>query len=136
MLSKTALHAVKAVALLAELPPQAYAGAADLANEIKAPPNYLGKLLQSLATHGLLESQKGRGGGFRLARDPRKTTVFAVVEPIDRVSRWNGCFLGRRRCSDGHPCPVHERWGAVRDNYLEFLQSTTIADLAELDASR
>src|SRR5688500_1922427 len=100
MLSKTGLHAVRAVAALAKLPEGAYAGAARLAREIGAPENYLGKLLKALAGEGLLESQKGLGGGFRLARAARDVTLLDVVEPIDHISRWSGCILGRPECSE------------------------------------
>lgn len=130
MMSRTGIHALTALTALAELAPGAYAGAADIAERISAPRNYLGKLLQRLAETGLLESQKGKGGGFRLARDPHTITLYEVIEPIEHVSRWLGCFLGRAECSDCAPCAVHQRWGKIRDQYLDFLRETTLADLA------
>ena len=129
MLSKTALHTVTALAELAEQPPGTCVGAADIALRIGAPQNYLGKLLKNLADVGLVESQKGKGGGFRLARDPAEISLLDVVDPVDHVSRWSGCFFGRDRCSHDAPCSVHHRWGRVRDAYLAFLRETTIADL-------
>jgi Rrf2 family protein len=131
MLSKTALHALRALTVLAELPDQTYAGAVDLAEAIDAPRNYLGKLLQTLAEVGLVESQKGKGGGFRLARKPADITIFAVAEPFDRISRWDSCFMGRTKCNNQNACAVHNRWKAVRDPYLAFLKDTTLADLAK-----
>jgi Rrf2 family protein len=130
MLSKTARHALAAILSLADLPDGDYAGAADIAAQIGAPRNYLGKLLKLLADEGLLESQKGKGGGFRLARPSEEISVFEVVEPIDRVSRWNGCFMGQGRCSDDAPCTMHHRWAGVRNAYLRFLQETSIASVA------
>lgn len=129
MLTKTGLHAVRGVVALAKLPEGAYAGAARIAREIGAPQNYLGKLLQVLAREGLVESQKGLGGGFRLARDPRQITLLDVVEPLEHVSRWTGCILGRPECSDADPCAIHNRWKAVRDAYLQMLRRTTIGEL-------
>ena len=116
MLSKTALHALRAMTALAELPENTFAGAADVAKAVHAPRNYLGKLLQTLAQAGLVESQKGKGGGFRLARPPAAITVFDVVEPIDHVSRWQGCFMGRPQCSGEStaPCIAAGRQSAIR----------------------
>jgi Rrf2 family protein len=114
---------------LARLPDGVYAGAARIAQEIGAPQNYLGKLLKALAEEGLAESQKGLGGGFRLARDPREISLLDVVEPIERISRWSGCILGRPECSETDPCAIHNRWKAVRDAYLRMLQRTTLAEL-------
>jgi Rrf2 family iron-sulfur cluster assembly transcriptional regulator len=130
MITKTAVHAVRAVAALADLERGAYAGAGEIADRIGAPHNYLGKLLKTLAEEGMLESQKGKGGGFRLARGAEAISLYDVMEPIEHVSRWSGCFLGRTRCSDEAPCVVHASWGRVRDAYLEFLRDTTVADLA------
>jgi Rrf2 family protein len=129
MLSKTGLHAVRAMAALARLPGGAYAGAARIAQDIGAPPNYLSKLLKALAEKGLVESQKGLGGGFRLARDPKHLSLLDVVEPIEHVSRWSGCILGRPECSEANPCAIHDRWKAVRDAYLRMLRRTTLAEL-------
>jgi Rrf2 family protein len=129
MITKTGVHAVSALAALAELRTGVFAGAGDIASAIGAPRNYLGKLLKTLADAGLVESQKGKGGGFRLTRSPTSISVFDAVEPIEHVSRWNGCFLGRGQCSEGAPCAIHGRWGRVRDVYLQFLKQTSIADL-------
>ena len=130
MISKTARHALAALTALAELPDGQYTGAGEIAGDIDAPRNYLGKLLKTLADEGLVESQKGKGGGFRLARSPASISLIEAMEPIDRVSRWSDCFLGRAVCSGDSPCAVHDRWAEVRDVYLDFLRETTIADLA------
>ncbi len=129
MISKTGLHAVKALALLAGLQDGDFIGTTRIADEVGAPPNYLGKLLQQLASEGLVESRKGFGGGFRLNRQPDRIPLYDVIEPIDRVSKWKGCFLGRSSCSDSSPCAVHDRWSRVRSEYLEFLRNTSVADL-------
>lgn len=134
MISKTGIHATLALTFLAELEPGQYAGAAQIADEVGAPRNYLGKLLRQLGEQGLLDSQKGFGGGFRLAKAAEKITLYDIIEPLDRVSKWNGCFLGRARCSEKSPCAVHGRWSGIREDYLKFLKETTIAELAGKEA--
>lgn len=131
MVSKTGIHALKALAVLAGLPEGEFLGAAAIADRIGAPRNYLGKLLQTLSRERLVVGQKGLNGGFRLAEDPGKITLMDVVEPIDHVSRWNGCFLGRKSCCGSKPCQVHENWSQTRDCYLNFLKNTTIRDIAD-----
>jgi len=129
MITRTSIHALLAVSALAELPEGRFAGAGEVAQSIGAPRNYLGKLLKSLTDHGILLSQKGKGGGFRLARPPGEIRLLDVVDPIEHVSRWSACFLGRQKCSDRAPCAVHEQWKTVREAYLGFLERTTITDL-------
>jgi Rrf2 family protein len=129
MLSKSGIHAVRALIVLAGLRKDEYRGAAAIAEQNDAPGNYLGKLLQQLARRGLVQSQKGLGGGFRLARQPGEISLYDIVEAIEDVSRWYECILGRPTCGEENPCPVHEQWGPVRDAYLKLLKETTVADL-------
>lgn len=136
MIGKTGLHAVRALALLAGLPEGERAGATVIAERIDAPPNYLGKLLRDMVRDGLVESQKGPGGGFRLARDAGQIRLLDVVESIEQITRWDGCFLGFPECSEDQPCAVHPRWKQLRDEYLEMLSETTIEDLVSRKAAK
>ncbi len=136
MISRTGLHAIRALTRLAGLDEGEFFGAAALAREIGAPENYLGKLLQALAAAGLVESRKGLGGGFRLARDPRDISLKQVLDPIEDLGRWQGCFLGFPSCSDASPCAVHHEWGPLRDQYLDLLTRTTLRQLVTPAAGR
>lgn len=129
MITITGLYAIRAIIALARLPEGSYASASKIAQEIDAPHYYLGKLLKTSTEKGLLESQKGLGGGFRLARHPGTVSLLDVVESIEHVSRWTGCILGHSECSETAPCAIHERWKTVRDSYLDMLRQTSIADL-------
>ena len=129
MLSKTSLQIVKALVELSKLPKGRSEGAVSIAKRIKAPQNYLGKILQSLAYEGLVISQKGFNGGFRLAKDSASITLFDVVDLVDDVSEWKNCFLGKKCCSSGTACAVHKHWGKIRDSYIDFLKKTTLEDL-------
>ena len=129
MLSKTSKQAINALVELAKLPKDECEGAASIARRIKAPQNYLGKLLQNLSTRGLVISQKGLGGGFRLAKDPQKITLYDIVEPMENVSQWSNCALGLKKCSDTNPCAIHDQWKEVKDTYIKFLQDTNLTDL-------
>lgn len=128
MLSKTALHALRAMIVLAERPGE-FQGASSIAERIDAPQNYLGKLLQALAQAGLVHSQKGLGGGFQLSRKPGAISLYDIVEPVDHVSKWSGCFMGKDACSPDSPCALHNQWAAVRDAYFEMLKSSTLSDI-------
>lgn len=130
MISRSGLHAIRALAILASTPGGRSLGTAAIARRIEAPPNYLGKLLRVMGRTGLVRSRKGTGGGFRLARDPSSIRLLDVVEPIDHVARWTTCLLTGSPCSLESPCAVHPRWARVREDYLDLLATTTIADVA------
>ena len=129
MIPRTGQHAVMALAILGAQSPGTYVGAADIALRIGAPGNYLGKLLQTLAREGLVESKKGLGGGFRLARPAEQISLRDVVDPIEPLDRLERCLLGRAVCGLSSPCAVHLRYGAMREQYFRLMEETTIADL-------
>jgi Rrf2 family protein len=131
MITRTGTHALKAMAHLDGLPAGAFAGASEIAARIRAPKNYLGKLLRQLARAGLLEGRKGYKGGFRLARDSGEISLYDVLEPIEHVSRIKGCVLGRAQCTQREHCTLHQGWVRVRNEYLVFLRSTKLSQVAE-----
>jgi Rrf2 family protein len=106
-------------------------GAARLAGLLDIPQNYLSKTLHQLARAGVLESNRGKLGGFRLARSPDRITLLEVVSPFDDLTGRRVCLLGRPVCNDHTACAAHARWKAVADRTATFFRETTVADLAE-----
>lgn len=129
MISKTSLQTIRALLELATLTVGETEGVERIAHKIRAPKNYLGKVLQRLARQGIVISQKGLNGGFRLGKTPGEIRLFDIVASLEDIQRWEGCFLGNSTCSESNACCVHQRWGKVRSAYIEFLKNTTIADL-------
>ncbi len=129
MISRSATHALRAMAVLGGLPPGTYAGAAQVAARIKAPSNYLGKLLQKLAHAGLVEGRKGGRGGFRLARGAGQITLYDILDPVERISHVRQCILGKPQCSHRDPCALHKGWAPVREEQLAFLRETTLKEV-------
>ena len=127
MFSQTAEYALRAVVWLAS------AGGAPLATReiaraAQVPPDYLSKVLQSLGRAGLVEAQRGKHGGFVLARPAAAVTVLEVVNAVDPLRRIRTCPLGLR----GHGrrlCALHRRMDEALAQMEAALGSTTIAEL-------
>ena len=130
MLSRSGIHAIRAMVALATQGPDEYCDVAKVARFTGSPRNYLGKLLLQLSRRGLVESRKGLGGGFRLAQRPDQICLLDVISAIEDTARWTECALSGRACSDATPCMVHTRWIRARDAFMSFLRETTIAELA------
>lgn len=130
MITKTGIYGIRAMLALAKLPEGEYAGVPRIAELVDVPQSYLSKLLQILARPGLVRSQRGLGGGFRLARDPASISLYDIVEPLEQIERWSGCFLGNPVCSEEHPCALHSRWKEVQQAYLSMMRRSTLSELA------
>ncbi len=130
MLSQTSEYALRAVIMIAEQPRGQPIGAATLASGLGIPQNYLSKTLHQLARSGLLESTRGKLGGFQLGRPAARITLLDIVIQFDDISGRRRCLLGRSVCSDQNPCAAHTRWQAVSEREAQFFRETTVADLA------
>lgn len=131
MLGTTTEHALRALTILAGLPDEEVMLGRDLADTASIPQNYLSKILWSLRNAGIIDATRGSGGGYRLAKPATQIHLVEVVDLFDKGRTKSTCIFGANRtCSDEVPCSAHERWRRVRREYMDFLQGTTIADIA------
>ena len=101
----------------------------EMAKALELPAPYLAKILQPLAAQGLLDSQRGRGGGFRLARAPEDLTLYQIVDAQERLGAARECLLGQAECSDERACPMHQFWKRASGTFQAQLSSTHLSDL-------
>jgi len=128
-------YAIQALTRLAGLvPPGKYCLLRDILDGTDLPSHFVGKIFQSLVRYEILDSAKGRGGGFALCRPPAKITLRQVVEAIDGVSRRKRCFLGFSDCDDHPECPNHRRCDRMRDQIDDLLDGTNLAQLVRMTA--
>jgi Rrf2 family iron-sulfur cluster assembly transcriptional regulator len=92
--------------------------------------SYLEQLFGRLRRHELVESMRGPGGGYRLARPGRDITVadiiYAVDEPLDATQ----CG-GKQNCLDDQVCMTHELWASLNRHMVDFLDSVSLQDLVD-----
>jgi Rrf2 family protein len=130
MISKTAGYALNAVLYIAlQSEEDESVSAAAAAEALDVPANYLSKILRDLARAGVLLSDRGRNGGFRLARDAGSIRLLDVVEPFDGLDERRRCLLGRGACSEVGSCPAHRAWKEASAPVIRFFERRTLADL-------
>lgn len=98
----------------------------DIAKALNIPKEFISKILQSLTESGIVDSKKGKNGGFALAKNPSKIRLIDVVAAIDGLDIFNSCVLGFPECSPDHPCPVHQKWGDLRTKAYNMLTEETL----------
>lgn len=132
MISKTAQYAISAVLHIArETDRGRPARANEIAETLGVPRNYLSKILHVLARAGMLTSERGPRGGFRLARPATELVLADLLVAIDPAVLEATCLLGNPHCSDSSACALHERWKQVREPVSSFFRETTIADVSK-----
>ena len=97
--------------------------------------SYLEQLFGKLRRHGLVESVRGPGGGYNLARGPETISVADVILAVDEPIDATQCG-GLENCLDDHRCMTHELWSGLNAHIFAYLRSVTLAELVQQQESR
>ncbi|HTA43247.1 MAG TPA: Rrf2 family transcriptional regulator [Bryobacteraceae bacterium] len=115
---------------------------AELAQEEAIPKKFLEQILLSLKATGLVESKKGKGGGYTLVQPPDRITIGAVIRMVEGPLAPLPCASETRfrkcdECVDIETCGTRMVMREVRDAISKILDSTTLAMVCEkVDAAR
>ncbi|TWU40486.1 Rrf2 family transcriptional regulator [Novipirellula artificiosorum] len=128
MLSKTAEYALRAITCMGGqigIP----ASADLLAEKTKVPRRYLTRVLQELASKGLVQSRPGPGGGYELKRKPKEITILDTVNAVSPIERIQTCPLGLQSHND--LCPLHDAIDKAYAATEAAFASVSIQDLID-----
>ena len=129
--SKKCELALQAVLFLSVKKEKKIFNAIEISEELKVPKEFVSKMLQILTDSGNVRSKKGKNGGFYLAKRASTIKLIDIVEAIDGLDVFQNCVLGFPGCTVSEPCPVHEKWGKLRDDALKMLSEETLEQLKE-----
>jgi len=135
MFTQTIEYSLRAIVWLASHPGEPQTNQ-DIATATLVPSGYLAKVMQSLVRAGLVKAQRGKHGGFVLARPAANVTVLEVINCIEPIRRIRTCPLGIE--SHGSVlCPLHRRLDAAMAQVEKAFAETSIAEiLAEPSRSK
>jgi Rrf2 family protein len=134
MLSKKTKYALQAMQYLSRVRDRGPVLIAEIAEQEGIPRKFLEAILLELKKEGFLDSRKGKGGGYFLARPPEGITFGAVVRKLEGPLALLPCVsqMFYRRCDecrDEETCGLRMVMKDVRDRTAEILDNTTFADV-------
>jgi Rrf2 family protein len=136
MLSKKTYYAFQALMYLADKSKEDQPVLiAEISKKKRIPLKFLENILLELKKAGVLESKKGKGGGYYFARNPKDVTLATIMRLLDGPIALLPCvslyfYEKCKNCDEKH-CGLHEAMITVRDANLKILEKKTIADLAK-----
>jgi Rrf2 family protein len=110
------------------------ASAKDISEAYRIPLPLLSKVLQKLVKAGLLLSEQGTNGGYRLARDPHEISALEVIRTLDGPIILTHCFTEHEEpveCVQSSLCPVREPLRKVHEGILRLLSGISIFDMSQ-----
>jgi hypothetical protein len=133
MLNKKTQYAFQALMYLAENQDNGPVLIAEISAAKKIPLKFLENILLELRKAGMLESKKGKGGGYFLNLSPSKIRLADIIRKIEGPIAMLPCasLYFYERCSncDEKNCGLHDTMIDVRDATLKILEGKTVADL-------
>lgn len=104
-----------------------------IAEGLKVPRHFLGKVMKRLVKEGILSSQKGPNGGFFVNDQTLQTPLIKFILLTGEDEYFKSCVLRLRKCDANRPCPMHSRALQLRDQWEEVFSSTLVSDLLNKD---
>ena len=136
MLSKKAQYAFQALMYMAEKSANEPTLIAEIAKKRKIPLKFLENILLQLKNEGVLESKKGKGGGYFFRVPPKDIPLARIVRIIDGPIAMLPCvslyFYERCKNCDEKRCGLNEMMVQVRDATLKILEKKSVADISSL----
>jgi Rrf2 family protein len=132
LLSRNTDYAVRALCYIA-CQKEKTVSVTELVKALKIPRPFLRKILQVLNRKGVLESHKGVGGGFRLAKSSARISVLELMEAFQGRFRAESCFLKKEACPNKASCPLKKKISAIEDGVYKELKNITIGSIIKGD---
>jgi Rrf2 family transcriptional regulator, nitric oxide-sensitive transcriptional repressor len=123
-------YGLRALMRLAGAPERSFT-TEEIAREFAISRNHLTKVIGELARHGFIVTQRGAGGGFRLARAPEAISIGEVVRALEERHAIVECFRSDGgACILGGSCRLRMRLAAAREAFLRELERTSLRECA------
>lgn len=103
---------------------------AGISDRQKISLSYLEQLFGKLRRHGLVESVRGPGGGYNLARSTEQITIAEIITAVDEPLDATRCG-GLANCQDQERCMTHELWTSLNEKIYEYLSSVTLKEMVD-----
>jgi Rrf2 family iron-sulfur cluster assembly transcriptional regulator len=103
---------------------------AGISDRQKISLSYLEQLFGKLRRHGLVESVRGPGGGYNLARPMDQLTIADIIIAVDEPLDATRCG-GLANCQDEQRCMTHDLWVSLNEKIYEYLSSVTLKDMVD-----
>jgi Rrf2 family protein len=137
MLSKKSQYAFKALTYLTEKYREGPVLISEISRKKNIPLKFLENILLELKRADILDSKKGKGGGYFLKKDPAKVKLATIIRLVNGPIAMLPCvsLYFYERCSncDEKRCGLHEIMLKVRDATLAIVEKKTLQDLADIE---
>lgn len=136
MLSKKAKYAINALVYLAKHYKQGPVLISEISEHERIPQKFLEAILLELKKDGMLNSKKGKGGGYYLIKSPEEVNMADVIRSMDGAIALLPCVAHKyyepcEECKDEFTCGIRSVFSDVRNETVLLLKKSTLANILD-----
>lgn len=131
-ITKASDYALRVVGFFVTSEREKYYMRNELSEKCNVPDSFLGKILQLLVKAEILESERGKKGGFRLSRDPEFITLYDIITAVEGEIVLNDCLVNDNVCKITGQCKIHNVLDQIRCNLVQDLKKYKVVDIVDL----
>jgi Rrf2 family protein len=128
-LLNTSQYAIRVLVYILKYGKERLCSAKEISEKLNIPYKFLTRIMLELVNHCLIESIKGRDGGYRLIKEASSIRVLDVLELFNDVDDKVQCILGIGQCDCQNKCAMHDQWVVPRDMIHNMYSNTTLDQL-------
>ena len=132
IISTRGRYALRVMIDLSQQDPDSYTPLKEIAARQEISEKYLENILKSLVTQGFILGLRGKGGGYRLSREPEEYTLGEILRLTEGSLAPVACLeCGAKTCPRAASCPTLPVWSELDKRISGYLDSVTLADLVK-----
>ena len=124
-------YALRVMLDLCEHPREGFTPLQEISDRQGISKEYLNSILKILVEHGLLESLRGKGGGYKLARKPKEYPVGTILRTVEGDLSPVSCVRKGQNCPNSAHCRSHALWQELDKVISDYLDSILLTDFME-----
>ena len=128
MISTKGRYALRIMSHLAESNEDKPVSLKDIADEENIGVKYLEIIVASLNKSGLLDSVRGKNGGYKLNRNPEEYTLYEILSSAEDTLAPVAC-VDKEKCNESNSCKTYKVWKELDDVIEDFPKSKTLNDI-------
>lgn len=129
VITRATEYAIRTVIYLAQQPRNEVVLKKDICRTQGVTPAFLTKILQPMIKSGIVDSQRGVGGGFLLAKEPDQITLLDIYQTQEGELKLNHCLIDSEFCVRDAFCAAHEVWEEAQQALSQVLLRHSVADI-------
>lgn len=128
-LNNTSQYAIRIVTYIVQNGAKNRYNAKDISEKLSIPYKYLTKIMYQLVDANIIQSSRGREGGYSIEKNLNELKIGDILEAVNENLHPKECILGNGLCNEREKCVLHDKWTSPKKEILNMFKNTSLEDI-------